>query len=101
MTLAFCGHIKTFPIVADSQRNAARNDAKVNLGSSGPGVSDDVGEGFLKNKENLSPQVSTEGYVLADRLSAEFKIDVGRRKQLAGQTAHPLQEVAEMIFLRI
>src|SRR5215471_15475374 len=64
-------------------------------------VFDHVVEAFLENQEYLAAQVGAEPWVEFGIRRAKLKLDVARGERVGRETPHPVDQIAQMISLRI
>ena len=62
---------------------------------------DDVVNALFKDQKHFAPQVCAQRQVFINLRSAKANIYAARRRHFAGESAHALCQIAEMIFLRI
>jgi len=65
------------------------------------GVTHDVVDAFFEDQKDLTANISAQFHVLGLGPLLEAKFDIARGEDLAGESPHPLRQIAEMVFMGI
>src|SRR5262245_7484895 len=88
-------------IVTNLQPQIRGREVELDAHVAGARVLDDVGEALLEDQKYLAPRVRTEGDLRSGRRRVEFERDALDRQQVAGEPTHALDQILQMVLLRI
>src|SRR4029453_17741894 len=86
---------------AHPQDDAIAVDPDVDRDAAASCMPNDIIDGLFENEENLAPHIGAERELASERGTRKTEGDVFSRQRVAGKVAHPLEQVADAVALRV
>jgi hypothetical protein len=97
----FPGGIEAPAVILNNEPDATSADVKFDVGLRAAGVADGVVDALFEDQKHLAAHVRPQPHVVRRAGGAEVKFDAARGEHVAGEAAHPLRQIAQVILLRI
>ena len=101
VAIAAIGGIESFAVVTDDQLQAILFDSEFDVCHLTTRVARAVVNALFKYQEDFATDVGAQSEIVIGIRRVELERDVTRVKRFSGKSSHPMNQIAEMVFVRV